>query len=224
MTSLEWFAIGLTLRVALLSVCLTMPAAIAVGFVLVRYQFRGKALLESVLMAPLVVPPVVTGYLLLLALGPNSAPGSAFRAVFGSDLAFSPWGAVVAAAVVSFPLVLRPVKTALSGIDSTYALVSRSLGVGRVRTFLRVTLPLALPGVLSGAILGFARSLGEFGATIMVAGNIPYRTTTMPLAIYSYFNRTDGEAPALRLVLVSVAIAFLALLASDALARRGARG
>jgi molybdate transport system permease protein len=223
MTPLEWFAIGLSLRVALASVLLTLPVAVAVAFCLVRYRVRGRSVLEALLMAPLVVPPLVTGYLLLVAVGPNSGLGTFFRALTGSDLAFSASGAVLAAAVVSFPLVYRPVKTAIEGIDPRYALVSRSLGVGRFRTFLRVTLPLAWPGVLSGVVLGFARSLGEFGATIMVAGNIPYRTTTVPLAIFSAFNQRDGEAAAARLVLVSLGISVVALVASEWLSRRARR-
>ncbi|MBM4373292.1 MAG: ABC transporter permease subunit, partial [Deltaproteobacteria bacterium] len=176
LSAAEWFAVRLSLQVSLAAVVLALPLAVALSLLLIRRPFRGRVLLEAVIMAPLVVPPVVTGYLLLLAVGPHTVPGTIFRRIFGGDLAFAPAGAVLAAAVVSFPLVFRPVRAALEGVDPTYVNVSRSLGVGRVRTFLRVVLPMAWPGMLTGAVLGFARSLGEFGATIMVAGNIPFRT------------------------------------------------
>lgn len=222
LTPLEVFAIGFSLKVALASLCLAVLLAVAASLLLTRVRFRGKVVVETLFLSPLVLPPLVTGYLLLL-LSRNGPVGAAAWDLLGVDLAFAPPGAVLAAAVVSFPLVLRPVKLSMEAIDPSFLNVSRSLGLSRTRTFFRVVLPMIAPGLLSGAVLGFARSLGEFGAAIMVAGSVPFRTTTMPLAIFSFFNQANGDAPALRLVLISVAVSFASLAASEVVARRWRR-
>lgn len=220
LTPLEQFAIGFSLRVSLWSVCIVVPLAVLTAHLFTRFDFRGKVLVETFFLFPLVLPPIVTGYLLLVATNRTSRVGALLHDLFGMEIAFAAPGAVLAAAVVSFPLVLRPVRVAMEAIDPRYIDVSRSLGVGRVRTFFRVVLPMSSPGILAGAVLGFARSLGEFGATIMLAGNIPFETTTIPLAIFSYFNRADGRDATVRLVVISVAICFVSLVASEILVRR----
>lgn len=223
MTQLEWFAIGFSLQVALAAMVLVVPAAVAAAYWLSRHDFRGKLLVETLLLSPLVLPPLVTGYLLLIVFSPNTVIGGFFDSFFGVKIAFAGAGAVLAAAVVSFPLVLRPVRLSMEAIDPNYINVSRSLGVSRAGTFFKVILPMTYPGLLAGAVLGFARSLGEFGATIMLAGNIPFRTTTIPLAIFSTFNTADGEAATVRLVVISVAVSFAALAVSEYVARRWKR-
>ena len=219
-TELERFAVLFSLKVALVSVLLAVPIALILSYILVNYRFRGSAVLENLFNLPLVLPPVVTGYLLLLFLNRNSLIGSVFEIVFKSDIAFAYPGAVIAATVVSFPLVLRPVKLAMQSVDQNYVLISRSLGVSKIRTFFKVVIPLSKSGIIAGAILGFARSIGEFGATIMLAGNIPFKTTTIPLAIFSSFNTTGGEPATMRLVIISILISFVAMIISELFSRR----
>lgn len=215
MTALEFFAIRQSLIVAFLSVLTVLPIVILLAYILTRFNFPGKILLETIVLFPLVLPPVVTGYLLLVLLKKQGLVGGLIFRLFGTEAAFSPFAAVAASSVIIFPLMLRPVKVSMESINPDLIKVSRGLGRNRVYTFLRIVLPLSLPGIIAGAVLGFARSIGEFGATIMVAGNIPFKTTTIPLALYSYFNRVDGDGPVQRLVLFSIALSFLALITSE---------
>ena len=180
--------------------------------------------LEVIVTAPLVMPPLATGYLLLLLLGRGGPVGRWFHESLGVDIAFTWVGAAVASGVLAFPLMVRAIQIAFESIDRRLEGASRSLGAGRWDTFLSVTLPLALPGVAAGAMLGFARSLGEFGGTIVLAGNIPGRTQTIPLAIYTAINSPGGEGRALSLLLVSVALSVGALLFSGILTRRRRSG
>ena len=218
----EWDVLGLSLRVALASVGLSLPAAIAMGWLLARREFRGKLLLDGLCHLPLVLPPVVTGYVLLLAFGRRGWFGPVLDAL-GVTLAFDWKGAVLASAVVAFPLALRAVRLAIEEVDPRLEGVARTLGAGPWRVFFTVTLRLAAPGLWVGALLAFARSLGEFGATITFVANIAGQTRTIPAAIYTFLNQPGGEDAALRLVWISVAVSLAALLASEWAARR-ARG
>ncbi|PIE22937.1 MAG: molybdate ABC transporter permease subunit [Planctomycetota bacterium] len=213
-------ALRLSLQVALVCVLIDLLPAIFFGWLLARRSFRGVALLDSVLHLPLVLPPVVTGYVLLLLLGPAGVLGAFLEQQLGLRIAFDWKGAVLASAVVAFPLMLRSVRLAISLVDRRLEWAAQSLGAAPIRVFLGVTLPLALPGLLTGAVLAFARSLGEFGATIVLAANIEGQTRTLPLAIYGYTQLPDGEGPALRLVLISAALAVLAMFASSLLEQR----
>ncbi len=208
-------AIGLSVKVAVISSFVLLPFALATGYVMARRNFYGKSVVESLIHLPLVMPPVTTGYLLLLVLGSNSLIGNWLYNAFGIRLAFSFSAAVIAAAVVSFPLMVRSVRTAMEMVDTGLEEASRILGAGRLRTFFRITVPLAFPGVISGFILAFARSLGEFGATITFAGNIAGETQTLPLAIFSYMQVPGKEAATFRLVLISVIISFIAMVLSE---------
>ena len=218
----EWDVLGLSLRVALASVGLSLPPAIAMGWVLARREFRGKLLVDGLCHLPLVLPPVVTGYVLLLAFGRRGWFGPVLDAL-GVTLAFDWKGAVLASAVVAFPLALRAVRLAIEEVDPRLEGVARTLGAGPWRVFFTITLRLAAPGLWVGALLAFARSLGEFGATVTFVANIAGQTRTIPLAIYTYLNQPGGEDAALRLVWVSVAVSLAALLGSEWAARR-ARG
>jgi molybdate transport system permease protein len=209
-TSDEWIAIRLSLIVSGVAVACALPLAIACGYALARGTFRGKWLVEVLLNLPLVLPPVVVGYLLLLVLGRRGWLGR-WLDLWGMRISFTWAGAALAAAVVAFPLMARACRIAFAGVDVRYELAARTLGAGRWEAFRRVALPLARRGVLAAAVLGFARSLSEFGATIMLAGNIPGATRTIPLAIYSAAQRVDGDASATRLVCVSVVLAAAAL-------------
>ena len=218
----EWDVLGLSLRVALASVGLSLPPAIAMGWVLARREFRGKLLVDGLCHLPLVLPPVVTGYVLLLAFGRRGWFGPVLDAL-GVTLAFDWKGAVLASAVVAFPLALRAVRLAIEEVDPRLEGVARTLGAGPWRVFFTITLRLAAPGLWVGALLAFARSLGEFGATVTFVANIAGQTRTIPSAIYTYLNQPGGEDAALRLVWVSVALSLAALLGSEWAARR-ARG
>ena len=218
----EWDVLGLSLRVALASVGLSLPPAIAMGWLLARREFRGKLLLDGLCHLPLVLPPVVTGYVLLLAFGRRGWFGPVLDAL-GLTLAFDWKGAVLASAVVAFPLALRAVRLAIEEVDPRLEGVARTLGAGPWRVFFTVTLRLAAPGLWVGALLAFARSLGEFGATITFVANIAGQTRTIPAAIYTFLNQPGGEDAALRLVWISVAVSLAALLGSEWAARR-ARG
>jgi len=211
-------------RVNLLSaVCAALaglPIALAVAYLLARASFPGKWVLEAVVNAPLVLPPVVTGYLLLILLAPRGPIGSVLGDVFGVKIVFTWWAAVVASAVVSFPLMVRAIRLAFEAIDPRLEMAARSLGASRLATFFSVTLPLARRGVIAGWMLAFARSLGEFGATIMVAGNIEGYTNTIPLQIYSMSSEPGGMGQCWRLVVLSIILACGALAVSELLARR----
>lgn len=220
LTPEELSALNLSLRVGLWCVVLSLGPAVAMGWLLGRRQFYGKALIEGLLQLPLVLPPVVTGYFLLLALGRNGWLGAPLYEWFGVSIAFTWQGAVLASIAMSFPLTVRAVRLSMSAIEPRIEQAAGTLGARPLEVFFTVTLPLAAPGVITGAILAFARSLGEFGATITFVGNIANETRTLPLGLYSYTQIPDGEGPALRLAGISVVIAFAALLASEWLARR----
>ncbi len=224
LSAAEWTPILLSLQVALVATAAGLPPAIAVAWLLARPRLPGRMALEVVVTAPLVMPPLATGYLLLLLLGRGGPVGRWLHESLGVDIAFTWVGAAVASGVLAFPLMVRAIQIAFESIDRRLEGASRSLGAGRWDTFRSVTLPLALPGVAAGAMLGFARSLGEFGGTIVLAGNIPGRTQTIPLAIYTAINSPGGEGRALALLLVSVALSVGALLVSGILTRRRRSG
>ena len=210
----------LSLKVGLYCVLISLPPGVLVGWLLARRQFRGKLLLDGLCHLPLVLPPVVTGYLLLLLFGRRGLLGGFLEDTLGFTLAFNWKGAVLASAVVGFPLLLRAVRLAIEGVDPRLEQVARTLGASRLRAFCTVTLRLALPGLLVGSLLSFARSLGEFGATITFVANIAGQTRTLPSAIFTYLNQPGGEAGAARLAVLSIALALGALVASEWFARR----
>ena len=216
----EWHALRLSFQVATCAAILGLPFAVAVGYMLARSRFRGRWLLEVVVNLPLVLPPVVIGYLLLVCFSPRGPVGALLSDWFGIKVVFTWWGAVIASIVVSFPLMVRAIRLTFQGIDPRLEMAANSLGAGPVRTFLTVTLPLARRGLIAGCVLGFARSLGEFGATIMVAGNIEGQTRTIPLAIYSLTNQPGGMEQSWRLVAFAVALACGTLVVSEWLERR----
>lgn len=213
-------AIGLSLKVALGVALLTIGPAIVLGWLLARREFRGKILVESLVHAPLVVPPVVTGYLLLILFGRNGWIGRALDDWFGIRLVFTWQGAVLASAIVALPLAVRSVRLAVSLVDARLEEAARTLGYTPVRVFFMITLPLAWPGILGGILLAFSRSLGEFGATITFAGNVEGITQTLPLAIYSALQVPGEESTAMRLVICSLVLCFASLLVSEWLTRR----
>jgi molybdate transport system permease protein len=213
----------LSMRVAALAVGVSLVPGIGIGYVLARWKHPLRPLLQGLVMLPLVLPPVVTGYLLLFALGRSRPLGRAWYELTGGSIAYTTAACVIAAAVVGFPLLVEAIRLAILGVDRRLEGVSRSLGRGAVYTFLRVTLPLALPGLLAGAVLSFARALGEFGATIVLAGNVVGETRTIPVAVYTLLNVRGGEAGVLRLSAVSVALALAALLGSSWLSARQRR-
>jgi molybdate transport system permease protein len=213
----------LSMRVAALAVGASLVPGVLLGWVLARWQHPLRALLQGVLMLPLVLPPVVTGYLLLFALGRSRPLGRAWHALTGGQLAYTTAACVIAAAVVGFPLLVEAIRLSVLAVGRRLEQVSRSLGRGPVDTFLRVTLPLSLPGVLAGSVLSYARALGEFGATIVFAGNVAGETRTIPVAVYTLLNVRGGEAAVLRLAAVSVALALAALLGSFWLSARQRR-
>ena len=213
-TDAEWEVVFLSVRVAALAVGASLVPGILCGWVLARWQHPLRALLHGLVMLPLVLPPVVTGYLLLFALGRSRPLGRAWHALTGGYIAYTTTACVIAAAVVGFPLLVEAIRLAMLAVDRRLEQVSRSLGRGPLDTFARVTLPLALPGIVAGAVLSYARALGEFGATIVLAGNVAGETRTIPVAVYTLLNVRDGETAVLRLTAVSVALAFTALLGS----------
>ena len=219
-TPAEWEAVALSLRVAFWCTLAVLPPAVLTAWLLARASFPGKILVDALVHLPLVVPPVVTGYLLLILLGRNGPVGAWLEDWFGIVVAFKWTGAVVASAVMAFPLAVRAIRIAIEAVDPQMERAARSLGAGRVRAFLKVTLPLAAPGVVAGAVLAFARSLGEFGATITFVSNIPGETQTIPSAIYAYIQTPGGDGAALRLTAMSVLLSLAALIASEILARR----
>lgn len=216
----ELEAIWLSIKVAVYTSIFILPMALIIGYLLARFKFPGKAVIESIIHLPLVMPPVTTGYLLLLVLGANGVIGKWLFNWFGIKLAFSFPAAVIAAIIVAFPLVVRSIRSAMEMIDPGLEDASRILGAGRIKTFFKVTVPLSLPGIISGTILAFARSLGEFGATITFAGNIEGETQTLPLAIYAYMQVPGKENPTMRLVLVSIFISFVAMALSELFIRK----
>ena len=219
----ELTAVRLSLRVACWAVVASLPAGIVLAVILARGRFWGKTLLEVVVYLPLVLPPVVTGYALLLLLGRRGLLGAFLAEHLGIVFAFRWTGAVVACAVMSFPLLVRAIRLSVEAVDRRLEEAAGTLGANPFWIFLTVTLPLILPGILAGAVLAFARSLGEFGATITFVSNIPGETQTLPSAIYTFTQVPGGEAGALRLSVIAVAVSMLALLASEVLGRRIAR-
>jgi molybdate transport system permease protein len=216
-------ALLLSLRVASVATLATLPVAVGLGWVLARVRFPGKWLVEAAVNLPLVLPPVVTGLALLLLFGANGPGGRLLMETFGISLLFHWTGAALAAAVMALPLMVRPIRLAIEGVDRGLEQAASTLGAPPLFVVFSITLPLALPGVLAGALLGFARAFGEFGATVTFVGAIPGETRTLPVAIYSALQGVDGEALALRLALISVTIAVAALFVSEAIGRVLAR-
>jgi molybdate transport system permease protein len=219
----EWTAVKLSLRVATVATLASLPLGVAVALLLARGRFPGKMLLDALVHLPLVLPPVVTGYALLVLFGRRGPIGAWLEQSFGIVFSFRWTGAALACAVMGFPLMVRAIRLAIEAIDQRLEQAAGTLGASPPLVFLTVTLPLALPGILAGAVLCFAKALGEFGATITFVSNIPGETQTIPAAIYNYTQAPGGDAGALRLSIVAVVIALGALLGSELLARRAAR-
>ena len=222
LTPEEWTAVALSLRIALVATFVSLPFGIAVAWVLARKDFWGKALLDGVVHLPLVLPPVVTGYLLLITFGRKGLVG-AFLADLGIVFSFRWTGAALACGVMAFPLLVRAIRLSFEAIDRRLEDAAATLGANRGWAFLTVTLPLALPGIIAGMVLAFAKALGEFGATITFVSNIPGETQTISSAIYSLIQTPDGDTAAARLVLISIVIAMSALIASEWFARRATK-
>ena len=220
MSDTELGIILLSLKVAFFSVALSLPVAILVAYVLARFDFPGKTLLDAVVHLPLVLPPVVVGFALLLLFGKHGPLGAWLNDWFGIVVAFRWTGAALASAIMGFPLMVRAIRLSIASIDARLETVARTLGGSRTWVFLSITLPLALPGLITGVLLSFARSLGEFGATITFVSNIPGETETLPLAIYTFVQSPGGDAQAIRLSLIAVLLSIAALAASEWLTRR----
>ena len=220
LTPLEVEALRLSLLVSVWAVVTSLPLGILCAWLLARRQFFGKSLFDGLIHLPLVLPPVVVGYALLVSFGRKGIIGGWLYDTLGISFAFNWKGAALASAVIAFPLMVRAIRLSLESVDRGVEAAAATLGAGPVRVFFTITLPLALPGVLAGVILAFARSLSEFGATITFVSNIPGETRTLPLALYGLTQVPSGEAAAFRLCVISVVIALVTLIASDALARR----
>ncbi|WP_151795952.1 molybdate ABC transporter permease subunit [Acinetobacter soli] len=219
LTPEEISALYLSAKVGLFATLVNLPFAIFVAWILARYEFRLKVILESLLQLPMILPPVVLGYLLLILFGNRGIVGE-FLSEWGIQLAFNWKGAVIASMVVAFPLMVQPIRLSFQLINQQLEQIAQTLGASPIQAFFSISLPLALPGVLIGSILCFSRSLGEFGATITFVGNIPDETRTVPIAIYSLLQQPDGESIAMRLVLLSVGLAFAALVANHLILKR----
>jgi molybdate transport system permease protein len=219
LTSDEWSAVWLSLKVSLLGTLFSLPLGIALAYLLARSRFVGKSVVETLLALPLVLPPVVTGYLLLILLGRRGWIGSWLDEWFGVHLVFTWKGAAIAAGVMAFPLMVRSIRVAFGEVDRRLESAARTLGASPWETFFRITLPLSRSGIVAGAVLAFARSMGEFGATVMIAGNLPGETQTIPLYIYSQSNTPGGMEQSVRLVVVSIVIAAVAVSISEFLVR-----
>lgn len=215
----EWMAVQLSAKVALFATAVNLPFAIGVAWCMARYQFRGKVLCEALIQLPMILPPVVLGYFLLVLFGHNGWLGQWFNAL-GIQLIFNWKGAVLASMVVAFPLMVQPIRLAFQQMDRGLEQVAQSLGAKPWQVFYSVSLPLSIPAMLMGSILCFSRSLGEFGATITFVGNVPEQTRTVPIAIYTLLQQPNSDAMVLRLVSLSVVLAFVALLASHILQQR----
>jgi molybdate transport system permease protein len=223
LTPEELEALELSLRVAFWSVLVSLPLAIAVAHVLARSVFPGKALFDAIVHLPLVLPPVVVGYVLLLTFGRHGPIGSRLDDWFGIVVAFRWTGAALAAGIMGFPLMVRSIRLSFETVDRRLEAAASTLGAGRAAVFATITLPLALPGIVTGMLLSFARSLGEFGATITFVSNIPGETRTLPLAIYTYTQTPAGDAAAMRLSIVAVVLSLVALFLSEIWMRRASR-
>ncbi|WP_027348805.1 molybdate ABC transporter permease subunit [Halotalea alkalilenta] len=223
LSEFEWETIRLSLLIAVTGVSLILVPGIALAWLLARRDFPGKALIDGLVHLPLVLPPVVVGYLLLISLGRQAPLGQWLYELFGLRLPFTWQGAAVAGAVMAFPLLVRAMRLSLEAVDPGLEAAARTLGAGRLRTFLTITLPLAIPGLLTGTVLAFARALSEFGATITFASNIPGETRTLPLALYTLIQSPGREDAAARLCVIAIVIAMCSLIISEALARRARR-
>ena len=219
----QWSAVILSLKVSFWATALSLPFGVAVAYLLARHEFWGKQVLNGLVHLPLILPPVVTGYLLLLAFGRRGPIGGLLDQAFGLVFAFRWTGAALAAAVMAFPLMVRAIRLAIEAVDPKLEQAAATLGASSVWVFATVTLPLILPGVIAGAILAFAKAMGEFGATITFVSNIPGETQTLPSAIYSFLQVPGGDSQAMQLVLIAVAIALLALFLSEWVGRSVAR-
>jgi molybdate transport system permease protein len=223
LTPAEWDAVRLSIRVSIWATLASLPAGIAVAYVLARKEFWGKAALNGLVHLPLILPPVVTGYLLLLTFGRRGPAGAFLYEHFGIVFAFRWTGAALACAVMAFPLMVRAIRLSIEAVDRKLEAAAGTLGASPLWVFATDTLPLILPGIIAGMILAFAKAMGEFGATITFVSNIPGETQTLPSAIYTFTQVPGGSAGAMRLTLVSIVIAMGALIASEALARRVTR-
>ena len=215
----EWRAVALSLRVSFWATLLSLPLGIFVAYALARWEFWGKQLLNGLVHLPLILPPVVTGYLLLLTFGRKGYVGQFLDEWFGIVLAFRWTGAVLAAAVMAFPLMVRAIRLAIEAVDPKLEEAASTLGAPRLLVFATVTLPLILPGIVAGAILAFAKAMGEFGATITFVSNIPGQTQTLPSAIYAFLQVPGGDGQAFRLVVVAIVVAMVALLLAEWVSR-----
>lgn len=218
----EWQAVALSLKVALWATLTGLPISLFVAFALARWEFPGKHLLNGIVHLPLILPPVVTGYLLLMTFGTRGPVGGFLQGI-GIVFAFRWTGAALAAGVMAFPLMVRAMRLSIEAVDPKLEQAAATLGASRLWVFLTVTLPMILPGIIAGGILAFAKAMGEFGATITFVSNIPGQTQTLPSAIYAFLQVPGGESSAMKLVLISVAVAMSALLLSEVLARRLAK-
>ena len=219
----EWNAVRLSIKVATVAMLVSLPIGIAVALLLARGRFWGKTLLNGIVHLPLILPPVVTGYLLLLAFGRRGPAGAFFADYFGLVFSFRWTGAALACGVMGFPLMVRAIRLSIEAVDRKLEAAAGTLGAGPLWVFATITLPLILPGMIAGAILSFAKAMGEFGATITFVSNIPNETQTLPSAIYTFTQVPGGDEGALRLTLISIVISMAALIASEVLARRVGR-
>ncbi|MBG6117217.1 molybdate transport system permease protein [Sphingobium sp. JAI105] len=219
-----WPIIALSIKVSAVAVGVMLPIAFALAWILARWRFPGRMLLDALVYLPLVVPPVVTGWLLLLLFGANGPIGRWLADWFGITLLFRWTGAALAAGIMAMPLMVRAIRLSIEAVDRRLEGAARTLGAGPLRVFLTISLPLSLPGVLAGVILGFARSIGEFGATITFVSDIPGETRTLPIAIYAALQAPGAEAVVTRLAIASILLSLTALLLSEVLARRMAAG
>jgi molybdate transport system permease protein len=223
-TAAEWEIVALSLRVGGVAMIVTLPIAFALAWLLARVSFPGRVLVDALVHLPLVVPPVVTGWLLLIAFAPEGIFGARLHDWFGVSVLFRWTGAAIASGVMALPLMVRAMRLSIEAVDRRLEHAARTLGAGPWRVFWTLTLPLSMPGVLAGAVLGFARSIGEFGATITFVSNVPGETQTLPLAIYAALQQPGGDAMVWRLSAISVALSLAALIVSELLARRAGRG
>jgi len=222
LTPEEWTAVALSLRISVVATACALPFGIAIGWLLARKEFWGKALLDGLVHLPLVLPPVVTGYLLLISFGRRGPIGMFLYDWFGIVLSFRWTGAALSCGIMGFPLMIRPIRLALQAIDRRLEDAAATLGANAFMVFLTITLPLALPGIIAGVVLCFARALGEFGATITFVSNIPGETQTISAAIYTLTQVPGGDAAAGRLVVITIVLSFASLLAAEWLGRRAA--
>jgi molybdate transport system permease protein len=221
LTAAEWSAVLLSLKVGLVAVLFTLPIAFALAWLLARHRFPGKILVDAFVHLPLVIPPVVLGWLLLLLFSRSGPIGSWLEQWFGISLMFRWTGAAVAAGVMALPLMVRAMRLSIEAVDRKLEAAARTCGASRWRAYWTITIPLSLPGIVAGAMLGFARSVGEFGATITFVSNIPGETQTLPLAIYAQLQVPGSEGAVTRLAILSVLLSVAALLASELMVRRG---